>query len=156
MLAEIEALSIDEQIAYWQRRVSTEMPPKENAEHYIHWLENRALCLSHLMVLERRRNALMQVVPKSTKPRFKDTQGYVYLLKMVNGGHYKIGRTRKPQNRLEVFGVKLPFPVEYECLIATRDMYQLERDLHQRFAAQRVNGEWFLLSSQDIEYIKSL
>jgi hypothetical protein len=81
--------------------------------------------------------------------------GYVYVLKSVTG-NFKIGRAKDPANRLRTFEVKLPFEVEYECVIQTVDMVELERSLHQRFKDQHVNGEWFSLSPADVDYIKGL
>lgn len=86
---------------------------------------------------------------KSTNP------GYVYLL-LAESGHYKIGRTSDPENRAKTFGVKLPFRVEYECVIKTNEMVGLEKELHKKFDAKRIDGEWFALSNDDVEYIKSL
>jgi hypothetical protein len=81
--------------------------------------------------------------------------GFVYLLRAATD-QYKIGRTKDPKNRKETFDVKLPFPVEFECLIPTQDMFQLEKALHQRFGGKRLRGEWFDLSEEDVAYIKSL
>ncbi len=81
--------------------------------------------------------------------------GYVYLIRSVTG-HYKIGRTRDPKKRMATFGVKLPFEVEFECLIKCEDMAQAEQELHAKFDHKRVNGEWFALSDEDVAYIKSL
>ena len=81
--------------------------------------------------------------------------GYVYLLQSVSG-HYKIGRTVNPQNRLKTFGVLLPFEVEFIALIKSDDCVSLERSLHQTFRDFRVNGEWFNLAPDDVEYIKGL
>lgn len=92
--------------------------------------------------------------PKSPRAP-KKRKGYVYLVKSVSG-HYKIGRTVDPQSRAKTFGVKLPFEVEFQCLIETDDYEALELELHDRFEAQRVNGEWFNLSAEDVDYIKSL
>jgi hypothetical protein len=89
---------------------------------------------------------------KKTKKR---KPGYVYLLQSPSAA-YKIGRTKAPQNRLKTFAVNLPFEVEYIALIQTNDMAGLERQLHQRFADKRVNGEWFELSSEDVQYIQGL
>lgn len=86
----------------------------------------------------------------------KAKAGYVYLLQQVNGAHYKIGHTKDPESRNKTFGIQLPFAVEFICLIKSEDMTMLEAELHQRFAEQRVNGEWFALSPEDIEYIKGL
>lgn len=87
----------------------------------------------------------------------RNKHGYVYLL---NGVHdpklFKIGRTNNPDNRLRTFNVKLPFPVEYVCVIKTTDMYATERRLHGKFAAKRINGEWFELDAAEVGYIKAL
>lgn len=90
----------------------------------------------------------------NASPRSK---GYVYLLRNeVDPTIFKIGRTRNPKSRRETFGILLPFEVEYVCLVQTHNMFELERELHIRFADQRVNGEWFALTAEDVEYIKSL
>lgn len=97
------------------------------------------------------------VTPKKTSTTRKrtSTEGYVYLIQSPTGA-YKIGRTINPDNRLKTFSVKLPFEVDYLAIIHTVDMYQLETDLHKRFAEKRVNGEWFTLSPSDVQYIKGL
>ena len=85
----------------------------------------------------------------------RSLSGYVYLLQSPSG-NYKIGRTSNPDDRLKTFSVKLPFEVEYVCVIQTDDMYALESNLHQRFWDKRVNGEWFTLSPEDVAHIKGL
>lgn len=82
-------------------------------------------------------------------------EGYVYLLKSPTGA-YKIGRTKDPTNRLKTFEVKLPFEVDYVCVIQSNDMYGLEADLHAYYADKRINGEWFALTSDDVEQIKEM
>ena len=93
--------------------------------------------------------------PSPVKVKTKDTSGYVYLLQSETG-HYKIGRTKNPKHRYKTFGTKLPFKVEFIALIKSDDMYQLERDLHSMYAPQRIDGEWFDLTSDNVERIKSL
>ncbi len=88
------------------------------------------------------------------KTRIKKT-GYVYLLKS-DTGHYKIGRTIDPSSRSKTFGIQLPFDVTFICTIKTDNMYGLESELHQKFSKKRINGEWFNLSTEDIDYMKSL
>lgn len=82
--------------------------------------------------------------------------GYVYLLKEINGPHFKIGVTAYPEDRMKVFAVRLPYRVEYACLIPSADMYALEAELHNKFADKRVDGEWFALSSDDVAYMVGL
>lgn len=81
--------------------------------------------------------------------------GYVYLVASPSG-HYKIGRTRDIHDRMRTFEVKLPFEPRLEHTIKTSDCVALETELHHRFEAKRVNGEWFALSPGDVQYIKSL
>ena len=81
--------------------------------------------------------------------------GFVYLLRSVTG-FYKIGRTKNPKDRLRTFGVLLPFEVEYEHIIPTDDMGRAEMTLHDRYAQKRGNGEWFMLSEQDVIAIKAI
>lgn len=108
------------------------------------------------------RSQLPPHIPEPRKISFKqpeppkgDHAGYVYLVQSVTGA-YKIGRTRNPRDRMRTFGVLLPFEVEYLCLITTTRMIDLERELHRRFADKRLQGEWFALGADDIEYIKGL
>jgi len=82
--------------------------------------------------------------------------GFVYLLREINGAHYKIGKTKNPESRAKTFGVQLPYSVEYECVINTPSMSVLETALHERYAHKRINGEWFALDPEDVEYIKAL
>lgn len=97
---------------------------------------------------ERRR----EVERKRRKPR----PGFVYLLREVNGPHYKIGRAKTPNNRRQTFEVKIPYRVEYEAVIPAGDMFRLESELQARYAHKRVDGEWFVLEPEDVAYIKSL
>lgn len=102
-----------------------------------------------------RRAIRERIKQAKSEKRAQNSLGFVYLLQSQSG-HYKIGRTTNPQNRLKTFSVKLPFEVEYICLIQVQDMYQMESELHTRFAEKRINGEWFNLSPEDVNYIKGL
>jgi len=81
--------------------------------------------------------------------------GYVYLIQSPTGA-YKIGRTKNPDDRMKTFGIQLPFEVQFVHLIETANMYKLERSLHKKFSSKRVNGEWFQLVPEDIEFIKGI
>ena len=93
--------------------------------------------------------------PDYSRPPRRKKPGFVYLLQSPTRA-YKIGRTKSPENRIKTFGIKLPFEIEYVALIKTHDMNTLENQLHSRFETKRVNGEWFALDQEDIDYIKSL
>lgn len=81
--------------------------------------------------------------------------GYIYLLRGVHG-HFKIGYSKEPHQRIERFEVMLPFPIQVMHLIPTNHMRRAEKCLHERFAEKRRSGEWFELSDEDVYTIKSL
>lgn len=81
--------------------------------------------------------------------------GYVYLVRSVSG-YYKIGRTKNPNSRVRTFGVELPFEIELEHVIPCADYIAAEKQLHQRYADKRLNGEWFALTDGEVVEIKSI
>lgn len=93
-------------------------------------------------------------IQETTAPRPDSRAGYVYLLS--GGGYYKIGLSKSVDIRIEQISPKLPFEIELIHQIKADDMVTLENQLHERFADKRVNGEWFMLAQEDIDYIKSL
>lgn len=93
--------------------------------------------------------------PASKEKLIQLNPGFVYLLASSEEGCYKIGRTKDPQRRLKQFKSMI-MPAGYECLIETQNMRQLEADLHIKFKDQRIQGEWFNLTNEDVEYIKGL
>jgi Meiotically up-regulated gene 113 len=82
------------------------------------------------------------------------TPGYVYLLRSEYG--FKIGKTVSMKSRTRLFEVKLPFRFSVEHFAHFENYSQAERDLHQHFRGQRLEGEWFDLRPPDITHIKSL
>lgn len=86
----------------------------------------------------------------------QDKSGYVYLIQGVNTPHFKIGKARQLKRRMDTFGVKLPMVIELICAIKTDNRHSLEGRLHSRFASKRMQGEWFNLSADDVQYIQSL
>lgn len=90
----------------------------------------------------------------STPSRSKRA-GYVYLAH-ADTGHYKIGYSVDPQNRIKHFDTQMPVKVEIVHTIQTDDMRRLEKKLHERFESQRVTGEWFDLGEDDVGFITSI
>lgn len=81
------------------------------------------------------------------------TPGFVYLLHdhLNHSMHYKIGLSKNVKQRIKKF--------KYARLIhsfPTENMEEAEAKLHQIFANQRLEGEWFYLFGPNIEYIKSI
>jgi len=82
-------------------------------------------------------------------------QGYIYVLKARLGSYHKIGRTNNPKSRFAMLGIQLPFDVDIVHIAPVDDMYDAEISLHERFADNRVHGEWFELDSEDVDIVRS-
>ena len=83
--------------------------------------------------------------------------GYVYLVRFGKTDYYKIGHTNDIDRRINVeIAPKMPEEPEIIHTIKTKDRFKLESELHKRYADKRKNGEWFELSQDDIDYIRSL
>ena len=81
----------------------------------------------------------------------KTTPGYVYLIK--SGEHYKIGRTKNLKTRVKSFETSLPLGATVVHSFETDDTTEAEIELHARFSDKRINGEWFNLVQDDVDYI---
>jgi hypothetical protein len=74
--------------------------------------------------------------------------GYVYLIR--SGTFHKIGRTNASGRRLRELAIQLPQKPRTVHVIETDDPEGVEGYWHRRFAAKRQDGEWFLLSEDDV------
>jgi len=78
--------------------------------------------------------------------------GFVYLIK-IPSGEYKIGRSNDVGRRMQDFSTSSPHAFQLVHKIVADDMVEAERLLHKKFLEKSVKGEWFNLSSADLEYI---
>jgi hypothetical protein len=79
--------------------------------------------------------------------------GVVYLLKSAYG--YKVGRSRNPPARMRTFGVQLPFIYTIPLVAWFDDCVDAERRYHDMFRTKHINGEWFDLTEEDINSVRS-
>ena len=85
-------------------------------------------------------------IPTTRRPS-QSLSGYVYL--MTNSEMLcKIGYSKDPAQRLKQIS-REEGEVYLHCRIPSDDMCSLEYELHQRFRAKRVRGEWFSLSHEE-------
>ena len=82
---------------------------------------------------------------------------HVYLIQVLGMDIYKIGKSKKPSQRLKTVQTGNP----YKCVVTdsyqTTRASQVENILHRRFALKKIDdnefsleGEWFKLDLQDV------
>jgi hypothetical protein len=81
--------------------------------------------------------------------------GYIYLLKASNG-FFKIGRAANVEKRLN--NHKRMYPLEIEVLhtVYVADTVRTESYLLKRFEDYKLQGEWFLLEREHVDFICQL
>lgn len=84
-----------------------------------------------------------------------DKPGFIYLIKTENG-HYKIGKSKKPETRLTALSTSQPYNLTLLHTIPVNYMSQAENFLHKKFKHSRLKGEWFSLIDSEVEWICSL
>lgn len=81
---------------------------------------------------------------------------FVYLIEM-EGGWFKIGRSRCPADRVNQLSTALPFDLTLRHVVADLTVgHRVEKFLHRRFDAVRGRGEWFRLTDDDAAWVESL
>lgn len=87
------------------------------------------------------------------EPTERDLSGYVYIVKSL--GYYKIGMTSKQSERVKALRVSLPV-LKLINQFACKDRQRVESYLHKKYKKQQVKGEWYKLTKEDIQWLKSL
>lgn len=77
------------------------------------------------------------------------TAGAVYVV-AAPLGRFKIGASRNPRRRVRELQAEFPYDLEVVMTIRSDDVFRLEHQLHERFAAKRLRREWFALDPADI------
>ena len=90
----------------------------------------------------------------ASKSRTKKKEGYVYVIKEDFSGTCKIGMTSNLVSRQKTFGVTLPFDWDFVVTYRSNSYVELEKMLHDFYSSQRVNGEWFSLSEEDVTFLR--
>lgn len=89
---------------------------------------------------------------RTYQPKIKvDESGYVYILQSEHG--YKIGHTKRLSNRMSHFGLKLPFKIKLWGVIPHDQPKALEKEYHEEFQPTLINGEWFDLGEEELQFI---
>lgn len=86
--------------------------------------------------------------------RLEHRPGYVYLISNQTD-FYKVGRSKDPVQRLRHLSGGDPSWMLLHT-IKCHNMFTAELDLHDRFFDKRQEGEWFALTPEDVQSIKSI
>lgn len=79
--------------------------------------------------------------------------GHVYIVNC--NGVYKIGSTMGlVSSRVATIQSSNPNKIDTVCTIPSQRTMTLERDLHEKFKAWRVRGEWYRLTRRQIEDLR--
>lgn len=81
---------------------------------------------------------------------------FIYLIRDKTTGFTKIGISSDPERRLKQLirqDTLLPHANEFSILLCWEDYPYIEKVLHEKYSDRRVRGEWFNLSSDDIDTI---
>src|SRR6267142_4261994 len=79
--------------------------------------------------------------------------GYVYLIGSSTFQWYKIGKSSQPAIRMTELGILLPFRIEVLAVWKLSNYHAMEHALHEKYAANRINGEWFSFTSAEVKAI---
>lgn len=80
----------------------------------------------------------------------------VYFLQAVTLGLVKIGVTNNAVKRIRDISMLSPDPIKVIGVALCHNSGKLERELHKKYAAKRVRGEWFRLNDDDIHYLEAI
>lgn len=92
------------------------------------------------------------LVSESTKGTYQFDWCYVYLMKDLANGYYKIGISNKPEYRERTLQSEKP-SIELLCAkkFPSRQIAEsIESALHSTFGNKRIRGEWFMLDEFDV------
>jgi hypothetical protein len=85
----------------------------------------------------------------------RETGGYIYLL-ACSTGHYKIGKAINVEKRVGQHLRSYPVKLEIVHVMRVANMTRCERFLLDLFEEKRLQGEWFSLSRDHVDWIKLL
>lgn len=94
---------------------------------------------------------LLQQNPRVNQSEF----GYLYVIGLSQiPNYFKIGIAKNLESRIVQIRVDNPFGAYYNFTVQIQDYVKIERELHAIFSSKNVSGEWFLLSEEDLNFIR--
>lgn len=85
-------------------------------------------------------------------PKERETpMGFVYVMQNRRNGLFKIGFSKKPSFREKTLQSQEP---EVEMIFSHKGSVELEKLIHGNFSRNRIRGEWFSLTEDELESVK--
>ena len=84
-----------------------------------------------------------QLEPSLKTKYLKGNEGYIYIAKIEETGHIKVGRSKTPTKRIKHFDTIMPVKVHIVSWFYADDCVAAEAWLHEHLKDFRVKGEWF-------------
>jgi hypothetical protein len=83
-------------------------------------------------------------------------KGYVYFFREVGSPYVKIGFTNSESvsMRFAAFKMYAPVGANIEAVIESSNAKALESELHKRYSAKRVGGEFFQMTSEEVDAVR--
>lgn len=88
--------------------------------------------------------------PKLSREENLDKSGFVYIIK-IQTGEFKIGKSINVEKRIKEIDTSTPHELELVHAIISDNANNAEKLLHKKYEKSRIKGEWFNLSSNDID-----
>ena len=95
--------------------------------------------------------AVSSILTPATKSLKGKCMGYVYLIGSPRYKWYKIGKSTNVTVRISDLRILLPFRIDIIAIWKSSGHGQLESQLHRRLAGNRINGEWFSLTRDEVK-----
>ena len=80
-------------------------------------------------------------------------KGYIYFI-LDNSKKVKIGKTKYLEERILQLEKILGEPIILHHFFKTFDITKSEKKLHKKYKQYRLNGEWFNLPKEELDFIK--
>lgn len=79
----------------------------------------------------------------------------VYIIRIQNTDHFKIGITNDLKKRMSNFATGNPQNLKIEYFVATKHYKSLEKHFHEIFKENRTKGEWFNFNETEFRDLES-
>ena len=133
---------------YYSHQSDTNLPPE--------YVLLKCFCCEHgCAELEREKlSALQRSKEIRNLNKINNSNGFVYFIRSELSGNTKIGKTSNLSARFS--NIKMCDPsVTLLFAIRAENQHTLEKDIQFFFDTKRKVGEWFLLSTKDISYVRN-